>query len=87
MSDEETLLWLSKERGLLLELGKLKEVIENANGCSKQADEAEDQTIEIIRKIGVKSLSQWAADRKRQESPSGGGFSKREKKNSFGILG
>ena len=89
MSTEEIAHKLLKYPELLNCVGRLLEVIENEDGRSTSADNAEELIIEGMREFGKELMVKWAKDEsKRREVlilKSGVAVRKKTKKNSTGI--
>ena len=58
---------LNKHPHLKNRIEQLLEIVENADGDLKKADEAEKRVIEELRKMGNEVLHDWAANREKQE--------------------
>ena len=80
---------LSKHPELLNRVARCLEIIENADGRTPLADDAEERVIEELREFGKELLEKWAHDEsQRQEDHllnSGLAVKKKAKKNSTGI--
>jgi len=58
---------LNKHPHLKNRIEKLLEIVENADGDVKKADEAEQRVIEELRRMGNDALHYWASNRETQE--------------------
>ena len=58
---------LNKYPHLKNRIEQLLEIVENADGDLKKADEAEKRVIEELRKMGNEVLHDWASNREKQE--------------------
>lgn len=80
---------LSKHPELLSRVARCLEIIENADGRSTLADDAEERVIEELREFGREILEKWAHDesQRREGLLLNGALSvkKKAKKNSTGI--
>ena len=59
---------LNKHPHLKNRIEQLLEIVENADGDLKKADEAEKRVIEELRKMGNEVLHGWATNREEQEA-------------------
>ncbi len=89
MSIDQITAKLSKHPELLNRVERCLEIIENADGRTTLADDAEERVIEELREFGRELLEKWAYDEsQRQEGlllNSGLAVKKKAKKNSTGI--
>ena len=81
---------LKRHPELYERVGRLLEIVENADGDSLTADEVEERVVEEVRRIGHDALQGWArgkAGRLESEYERRAGFERRGKKNSTGSRG
>ncbi|MBU1053726.1 MAG: hypothetical protein KKC46_07840 [Proteobacteria bacterium] len=76
---------LNKHPHLKNRIVQLLEIVENADGDLKKADEAEKRVIEELRKMGNEVLHDWAVCREKQEAEALNkkGLVKNGKKNNL----
>ncbi len=58
---------LNQHPHLKKRIEKLLEIVENADGDLKKADEAEKRVVEELRRMGNEVLHDWASSREKQE--------------------
>lgn len=63
MDDQEFMKEISKYPGLRERIEGIMKIVENTGGEIETADEAEERTIEEVRKLGKEVLSGWASTR------------------------
>ncbi len=89
MTAEEIINKLSQSPELLKRVGRLLEIVENKEGQTTLADDAEECVIEEIRELGKEVMEKWAQDeaqrREHKILESGVSVRKKVKKNSTGI--
>ncbi len=89
MTDEEIINKLSQSPELLKRVGRLLEIVENKEGRTTLADDAEECVIEEMRELGKEVMEKWAQDEAQRREhmilESGVAVRKKVKKNSTGI--
>lgn len=79
---------LERRPELMAIMGRLLDVIENASGDVKLADEAERRVIDEVRLMGQEVMSRWGqrlADEEALGTEAAGGVVRQSKKNSIGY--